>query len=128
MIDKHFIDSAVEIRKEWVRLIRSLDGYQLQVDKAQRAIGEKKQEVEAFSKKDLSLKDPQVKEFVEKVFNEIEYQANIIESKRKPLNDDIENLKKEELRLYRNIKQIYPDIPDESIKSQIWEHIKDINP
>jgi hypothetical protein len=128
MIDKHFIDSAVEIRKEWVRLIRSLDGYQLQVDKAQRAIGEKKQEVEAFSKKDLSLKDPQVKEFVEKVFNEIEYQANIIESKIKPLNDDIENLKKEELRLYRNIKQIYPDIPDESIKSQIWEHIKDINP
>ena len=128
MIDKHFIDSAVEIRKEWVRLIRSLDGYQLQVDKAQRAISEKKQEVEAFSKKDLSLKDPQVKEFVEKVFNEIEYQANIIESKIKPLNDDIENLKKEELRLYRNIKQIYPDIPDESIKSQIWEHIKDINP
>jgi predicted nucleic acid-binding Zn-ribbon protein len=128
MIDKHFIDSAVEIRKEWVRLLRSLDGHQLQVDKAQRAISEKKQEVEAFSKKDLSLKDPQVKEFVEKVFNEIEYQANIIESKIKPLNDDIENLKKEELRLYRNIKQIYPDIPDESIKSQIWEHIKDINP
>ena len=128
MIDKHFIDSAVEIRKEWVRLIRSLDGYQSQVDKAQRAIGEKKQEVEAFSKRDLSLKDPQVKEFVEKIFNEIEYQANVIESKIKPLNDDIENLKKEELRLYRNIKQIYPDIPDESIKSQIWEHIKDINP
>ena len=45
MIDKHFIDSAVEIRKEWVRLIRSLDGYQLQVDKAQRAISEKKQVV-----------------------------------------------------------------------------------
>jgi seryl-tRNA synthetase len=128
MIDKHFIDSAVEIRKEWVRLIRSLDGYQSQVDKAQRAIGEKKQEVEAFSKRDLSLKDPQVKQFVERVFNEVEYQANIIESKIKPLNQDIENLKKEELRLYKHIKSSHPNLPDDEIKSQIWEHIKDINP
>jgi TolA-binding protein len=128
MIDKHFIDSAVEIRKEWVRLIRSLDGYQLQVDKAQRAISEKKQEVEAFSKKDLSLKDPQVKEFVEKVFNEVEYQANVIESKIKPLNQDIEKLKVEELRLYQSIKKTYPNLSDDEIKSQIWEHIKDINP
>lgn len=128
MIDKHFIDSAVEIRKEWVRLIRSLDGYQLQVDKAQRAISEKKQEVEAFSKKDLSLKDPQVKEFVEKVFNEVEYQANVIESKIKPLNQDIEKLKVEELRLYQSIKKTYSNLSDDEIKSQIWEHIKDINP
>jgi chromosome segregation ATPase len=128
MIDKHFIDSAVEIRKEWVRLLRSLDGYQLQVDKAQRTISEKKQEVEAFSKKDLSLKDPQVKEFVEKVFNEVEYQANVIESKIKPLNQDIEKLKAEELRLYQSIKKTYPNLSDDEIKSQIWEHIKDINP
>ena len=48
MIDKHFIESAIEIRKEWVRLIRSLEGYQSQVEKAQRAISEKKQEVEEF--------------------------------------------------------------------------------
>ena len=128
MIDKHFIDSAVEIRKEWVRLIRSLDGYQSQIEKAQRAIIEKKDEVEAFSKKDLRIKDPQVKEFIEKIFNEVEYQTNIIESKIKPLNDDIEKLKKEELRLYQHIKNSYPDLLDDDIKAQIWEHIKDINP
>ena len=128
MIDKHFIDSAVEIRKEWVRLIRSLDGYQSQIEKAQRAIIEKKDEVEAFSKKDLRIKDPQVKEIIEKIFNEVEYQTNIIESKIKPLNDDIEKLKKEELRLYQHIKNSYPDLLDDDIKAQIWEHIKDINP
>jgi seryl-tRNA synthetase len=128
MIDKHFIDSAVEIRKEWVRLIRSLDGYQSQVDKAQRLISEKKQEVEAFSKRDLSMKDPQVKKFIERVFDEVEYQANIIESKIKPLNEDIEKLKGEELRLYHHIKRSYPNISDDEIKSQVWEHIKDINP
>lgn len=128
MIDKHFIESAVEIRKEWVRLIRSLDGYQSQVEKAQRAISEKKQEVEEFAKKDLKIKDPQVREFIEKVFNEVEYQANIIDSKIKPLNEDIEKLKQEELRLYQHIKRSYPKISDEDIKLQIWEHIKDINP
>ena len=128
MIDKHFIESAVEIRKEWVRLIRSLEGYQSQVEKAQRAISEKKQEVEEFGKKDLKIKDPQVREFIEKVFNEVEYQANIIDSKIKPLNEDIEKLKQEELRLYQHIKRSYPKISDEDIKLQIWEHIKDINP
>jgi hypothetical protein len=128
MIDKHFIESAIEIRKEWVRLIRSLEGYQSQVEKAQRAISEKKQEVEEFAKKDLKIKDPQVREFIEKVFNEVEYQANIIDSKIKPLNEDIEKLKQEELRLYQHIKRSYPKISDEDIKLQIWEHIKDINP
>ena len=128
MIDKHFIESAIEIRKEWVRLIRSLEGYQSQVEKAQRAISEKKQEVEEFGKKDLKIKDPQVREFIEKVFNEVEYQANIIDSKIKPLNEDIEKLKQEELRLYQHIKRSYPKISDEDIKLQIWEHIKDINP
>lgn len=128
MIDKHFIESAIEIRKEWVKLIRSLEGYQSQVEKAQRAISEKKQEVEEFGKKDLKIKDPQVREFIEKVFNEVEYQANIIDSKIKPLNEDIEKLKQEELRLYQHIKRSYPKISDEDIKLQIWEHIKDINP
>ena len=76
----------------------------------------------------MKIKDPQVREFIEKVFNEVEYQANIIDSKIKPLNEDIEKLKQEELRLYQHIKRSYPKISDEDIKLQIWEHIKDINP
>jgi predicted nucleic acid-binding Zn-ribbon protein len=128
MIDKHFIDSAVEIRKEWVRLIRSLDGYQVQIEKAQRAISEKKEDIEAFSKKNLSIKDIEFTQFIEKIFNDIETQALIIESRMKPLNDDIEKLKKEELKLYHKIKRFHPNLTDEEIKQDIFEYIKDINP
>ena len=116
MIDEHFIRSAVEIRKEWVKIIRSLDNHQEQVEKAQRIIADKKADIDAFSKKDLKLKDVQVKEFVEKIFNEIEHQAILIESRIKPLNDDIERLKKEELRLYHKIRDNYPRLTDEDIK------------
>lgn len=128
MIDKHFISSAIEIRKEWVKLIRGLDGYQAQIEKAQRAISEKKGDIEAFSKKKLSIKDIEFTQFVEKVFNDIETQAIIIESRMKPLNDDIEKLKKEELKLYHKIKTTYPNLSDEEIKLEIFEYIKDINP
>ena len=128
MIDEHFIRSAVEIRKEWVKLIRSLDSHQEQVEKAQKIIADKKADIDAFSKKDLKLKDVQVKEFVEKIFNEIEHQAIIIESKIKPLNDDIERLKKEELRLYHKIRDNYPKLTDEDIKNEIYTHIRDIKP
>ncbi|NBP56404.1 hypothetical protein EBU71_07705 [bacterium] len=128
MIDEHFIRSAVEIRKEWVKLIRSLDSHQEQVEKAQKIIADKKADIDAFSKKDLKLKDVQVKEFVEKIFNEIEHQAIIIESRIKPLNDDIEKLKKEELRLYHKIKTNYPELTDEDIKKEIYTHIRDIKP
>jgi len=37
-------------------------------------------------------------------------------------------LKVEELRLYQSIKKTYSNLSDDEIKSQIWEHIKDINP
>ena len=128
MIDEHFIRSAVEIRKEWVKIIRSLDNHQEQVEKAQRIIADKKADIDAFSKKDLKLKDVQVKEFVEKIFNEIEHQAILIESRIKPLNDDIERLKKEELRLYHKIRDNYPRLTDEDIKKEIYTHIRDIKP
>jgi predicted nucleic acid-binding Zn-ribbon protein len=128
MIDEHFIRSAVEIRKEWVKIIRSLDNHQEQVEKAQRIIADKKADIDAFSKKDLKLKDVQVKEFVEKIFNEIEHQAILIESRIKPLNDDIERLKKEELRLYHKIRDNYPGLTDEDIKKEIYTHIRDIKP
>jgi predicted nucleic acid-binding Zn-ribbon protein len=128
VIDEHFIRSAVEIRKEWVKIIRSLDNHQEQVEKAQRIIADKKADIDAFSKKDLKLKDVQVKEFVEKIFNEIEHQAILIESRIKPLNDDIERLKKEELRLYHKIRDNYPRLTDEDIKKEIYTHIRDIKP
>lgn len=128
MIDQHFIDSAVEIRKEWVKLMNSLESYQIQIDRAQRIISEKKQEVEEFGKRKLSMKDPIVKEFLENIFDQVEYQTNIIESKIKPLNDDIEKLKKEENILYTEIKKKYPNFSDEKLKGIIWEYIKYINP
>lgn len=127
MIDKHFIDSAVEIRKEWVRIIRSLDGYQEQVEKSQRVISEKKQHIEDFSNKNISIHDPEFKKFVEKVFNDIETQAIIIESKIKPLNDDIERLKKEELNLYHRIKRGYPDLTDQQIVEYLDPHIRQVS-
>jgi predicted nucleic acid-binding Zn-ribbon protein len=127
MIDKHFIDSAVEIRKEWVRIIRSLDGYQGQVEKAQRVIAEQKQHIEDFSNRDISVHDPEFKKFVEKVFNDIETQAIIIESKIKPLNDDIERLKKEELKLYHRIKSRYPDLTDQKIVEYLDPHIRQVS-
>lgn len=127
MIDKHFIESAIEIRREWVRLIQSLDEYENQVEKAQRVIADQKQHIEDFSKKEISIHDPELKKFIEKIFNDIETQAIIIESKIKPLNDDIERLKKEELRLYHRIKSTYPNLTDQQILEELDPHIKQIN-
>jgi hypothetical protein len=128
MIDQYFIDASVEIRREWVRLIRSLDGYQEQIEKSQRIISEKQALVEDFGKKKLSIHDKEVKDFVEKIFNDVEFHALVIESKIKPINDQIEKLKKEELTLYRKMKMHYPNYTDEKLKDLIYPHIKDINP
>lgn len=126
-IDKVYIDSAVEIRREWVRLLGVITDYQKEIDKTKKLLYKKKQDIEDYSKTKPKIKDPKFKEFIETLFTDLEMQSTLLENKISPVSKEMEKLSKEELRLYKVITSKYPNLSDDQIKEELWPWLKDIH-
>jgi len=126
-IDKVYIDSAVEIRREWVRLLGVITDYQKEIDKTKKLLYKKKQDIEDYSKTKPKIKDPKFKEFIENLFTDLEMQSTLLENKISPVSKEMEKLSKEELRLYKVITSKYPNLSDDQIKEELWPWLKDIH-
>ena len=126
-IDKVYIDSAVEIRREWVRLLGVITDYQREIDKTKKLLYKKKQDIEDYSKTKPKIKDPKFKEFIENLFTDLEMQSTLLENKISPVSKEMEKLSKEELRLYKVITPKYPNLSDDQIKEELWPWLKDIH-
>jgi folylpolyglutamate synthase/dihydropteroate synthase len=132
MIEEKFLESAIRIRKNYLKISSNLEFYH---KKAKDII----QSLEDIAKKAQGLqdeinndkktgvitmtKDKAMDELI-RILKELEDQSKIIETLADPMNKDIEKLSIEEQELYRQIKEKHSDISDEKLLQIIKQRIE----
>jgi chromosome segregation ATPase len=129
MIDKIYIESAKNIRKEFLNLSEKLDKYQNGLKKYVSYLETASSDLEAIKNNDVKkmkeaseLKD--ISEKITKKLTEIETEEQKIIHLIKPINDRIEKLREEENYLYTQIKEKYPKLTDEEIIKEIHSYLE----
>lgn len=125
MIDKSYIDSARSIKKEFTELSDKLSDYQNYVEQLLNNFRKIANDLEHWRKNDL-MKEESVQSagnFMISKLDEIEQETEKLNKKIDPINKKIEKLREEEVKLYKLIKERYPNLTDSQIIRQIHENI-----
>jgi predicted nucleic acid-binding Zn-ribbon protein len=130
MIQEIFLKRAVNIRKDYLNLTTDLSAYERMLRDIVSTIGEKHQDlIEIKNKIDdtkISSVDSAKSEFL-KILIDLENESNTLEKYIESINEKMDDLKKNELDLFRDIRQRYPEMSDSEIKSEVQEYIKKLN-
>jgi chromosome segregation ATPase len=130
MIQEIFLKRAYNIRKEYLGIRSNIDDYEKNVKLLLRKLEEK-----SFSLQDLKDKidsnkihDPEMaKSELLKIMMELEDEINNNDGYINRLNTNIDRLKEDEISLFRDIKQRYPEMTDSEIKNEVQDYIKKLN-
>lgn len=132
MIEERFLESAMRIRRNFLKVSSNLELYHRKAKEiiaSLEEISEKAQNLSDDILKDQKngkvtvTKDKAMDELM-KILKELEEQSKIIENLADPMNKDIEKLALEEQELYRQIKEKHSGIPDEKLIQIIKQRIE----
>ncbi len=128
MIAKIYIESAKNIRNEFLRLTKELNKYEKKAAELVIYLENKSQKLKEFSENKVStIKDKadiaKVGEEIIKEMSEIESEEQKLIRSIKPINDKIERLKKDEEILFNQIKEKYPNLSSQEIVQEIHSHL-----
>lgn len=127
MIDKFYIDSAKQIRKEFIRLSSMLVYHEEDLRKISELLLETSRELQEYSDNQID-KEKNVDTIKNYIVSKLEYlddESNKIAKRINPINEGIEKLKQDEMTLYNTIKNKYKDLSDEDIISEIQKNLED---
>ena len=119
MIDESFVQAAIKIRRQYLKLmnnmemyrskakkmVNNLDGIVDRLQNIQVELGKEKSEVTA----DTAIGE------VQKILKEVDYEGKTLEDSINPLNQEIEKLALEEEELWRLIKEKHYGVPEQEI-------------
>ena len=130
MINDLFLKKAVEIRKEYLKITKDIESYERSIRDLLKLIENSSSDLNDFmgklnNNKILSSED--AKNDLLKIILNLENEYNNNEKQINLLNEGVENLKKSELNLFKEIKQRYSDISDSDIKKEVQEYIAKLN-
>ncbi|NBP03037.1 MAG: hypothetical protein EBU90_23570 [Proteobacteria bacterium] len=121
MIDETFIQAAIKIRREYLKLVNNLNFYKKQANKVignLQDIINKLENISNGAESDPNSEATSVR--LLEVLSELEREGKTVNELIDPLNVKIERLAIEENQLWNKIKQKHSDIPD----IQIIEYVK----
>ena len=130
MIQEIFLKRAANIRKEYLTITRDINSYEKNVRDLLGALEQKSTDLESLKNKLDSNRINSPEEAKMELLNiimEVEDETNRNEKYINNLNKNIEKLKEDELLLFRDIKQRYPEMSDSDIKNEIQSYIKKLN-
>lgn len=126
MIQENLLKSAVNIRREYLKVSSNIELYH---NRSKEVVAILDKNIESLDKlqKDINDKtatDPEksLNKLME-VIKEVEDEGNKLESLMEPMNKEIEKLQKEEKELYRVIKDKHSELTDEQIVGEIRERL-----
>jgi|LakMenEpi03Aug12_release.lakeMendotaPanAssembly.Ray.scaffolds.fasta_scaffold679305_2 hypothetical protein len=132
MIEERFLESAIRIRRNFLKVSNNLDLYHRKAKEIIASLEEIAEKAQNLS--DDILKDQKsgkstvtkdkVMDGLVKILKELEDQSKVIEDLADPMNKDIEKLAFEEQELYRQIKEKHSGIPDEKLIQIIKQRIE----
>ena len=125
MVNEQFLQSAVRIRRTYLKLSNNMDLYHKQALKLSEILNEN---LEKLSKIEDDIKDKKIdsRQATDKLIEliaSIDKQSNDLERMTDELNAEIEILSKEEQELYRNIKEKHSNLTDEQIVESVKQRL-----
>jgi DNA repair ATPase RecN len=126
MINEQFLQSAVNIRRKYLKVINNMDLYQKRANEIVQILEKSISDLEKLQKDVSSNKSTSAEIAINKlleVIKTVEDEGNRLEKLVEPINDEIEKLSKEENTLYLAIKDKYPQLSDDEIVKQVSERL-----
>jgi len=125
MINEQFLQSAVRIRRTYLKLSNNMDLYHRQATKLSEILNENLKKLSKIEDdiKDKKMDSKQAVSTLIELIGNIEKQSEDLEKMTDDLNKEIELLSKEEQELYRNIKEKHSDLTDEQIVESVKQRL-----
>lgn len=129
MINQTYLDTAIKIRKEYIKISNELLTYS---DKLTQLLSNVESNIPALEdiQKKLNNGEYTDKKIFERDFNDksikIEVEIEKIKTIYQTLNTKLENLGKEEEALYQTLKNVYPTLSDDDMRNIMKEKVFDI--
>ena len=121
MIDENFIQAAIKIRRQYLKLINNLNFYKTQANKVLSNLQDIIEKLENISKNvDSDPNSEATSAKLVEVLKDLEKEGNQVNQLIDPLNTEIERLAIEEKELWNKIKEKHSNISD----NQIIEYVK----
>ena len=127
MIEEQFLQSAIRIRRTYLKVSNNMDMYKKAAEGTIKKLDEtisKIDKIKEDSEKSRSDKNSKfsaegsLNEML-KILNEVDNEGKKLEELINPLNKEIEKLALEEQELYRKIKEKHSDLTDEQIVESV---------
>ena len=123
-IDKHYIDSAIKIRREYTGLVKNLESCEEELKEISKKMLTESELLDEIKENLGKYKTPEeAQEVVFAKLNDIDVHQQKLYNIYKPINDRIEELGSQERILFQNIKGAYPSLTDEQIVKQVNKYI-----
>ena len=125
MIDKQYIESAKNIRSEFVSLNKKLDIYKKDLENLSEYLQTTIADLNNMTNKKVESKQElqTIAENLIKKIEEIELEEKKMTNLVKPINERIDKLKEEETILYNALKTKYPNLSDDEMRKEIHSRI-----
>lgn len=130
MINEILLRKALNIRKEYLQITKDINTYEKMVSSILRSLEKNSNELEHLKSKidNKQISDVEyAKSEMLKIIINLEQESNKTIEQINRLNKNIEDLKKQEMDLYREIKEKYPEMNDVDIKEEIQSYIKNLS-
>lgn len=128
MIDEQLLESARLIRQTFIRLSNELEKYKVDIESLVQFLQEKVKILSTETTQRVkNMKDKSelsgVTIEIIKQMEDVELEEKKLKRKVSKINEDLENLRKEEEFLYKTITERYPDLTDKEIISEIHKNL-----
>lgn len=131
MIDEQFLQSAIRIRRTYLKVSNNMDMYKKAAEDTIKKLDEtiakidkiKKESEESRTDKNSKFSAEKSLNEMLKILNEVDNEGKRLEDLINPLNKEIEKLALEEQELYRKIKERHSDLTDEQIVESVRERL-----
>jgi|APCry1669189883_1035261.scaffolds.fasta_scaffold16042_2 hypothetical protein len=130
MIQELYLKRAVKIRKEYLKIVNDINRYDKVAKDLAASLTGRTSELEDLLKKlnENKISNPEAaKQELHNILMQTEDDMNKVDLSISALNKEIENLQKDELSLYREIRQTYFNLTDEEIRNQVQDYLKKLN-
>lgn len=130
MIQEIYLKRAIKIRKEYLKIVKDIHSYELIAKDLITCISDRKKELEDLleSLNQNKIHNADVaRQKLDEIVLKTEDDMNKIDTSIDDLNKKMDKLREEEMYLYREIKQVYSDLPDDQIRNYIQEALKKQN-
>jgi predicted transcriptional regulator len=126
MIDEVFLKSAVNIRRQYLKISNNMEFYHNRAKDVVSKLENTLQDLENLQKNysvDKSVSNESAISKLMDILKDVESEGERLEKLVDPMNQEMEKLSKEEHELYRQIKEKHGDLTDEQIVKSVQDRL-----